>query len=78
MSAGDRENLERCYATMVPLFAAMGAAQADRVVKFGEEYLELFPNGKARTEIMNCINGAKAEMSAPAAAAQTASESKGE
>jgi len=61
MSAGDRENLERCYATMVPLFAAMGAEQADRVIAFGGEYLELFPNGRARTEIMNCINGAKAE-----------------
>jgi len=61
MSAGDLENLERCYATMIPLFSAMGADQADRVITFGGEYLELFPNGKARTEIVNCINGAKAE-----------------
>lgn len=60
MSGGELKNLERCYADMVPLFAAMGKEQADRVLKYGQEYLELFPNGKDRTLIQNCINGAKA------------------
>lgn len=62
MSAGELENLERAYATIVPLFAKMGAEQAERVLRFGGEYLEQFPNGKARTEIANCMNRAKAEL----------------
>ena len=72
MQAGEVVNLERAYATMVPLFSSMGAEQADRVMKFGQEYLDLFPNGKARTEIGNCMNRAKADLpnkpAAPAAA----------
>ena len=64
MEAGEVANIERAYATMVPLFARLGAEQADRVVKFGQEYLELFPNGRARTEIDNCINRARADMPA--------------
>ena len=72
MQAGEVANLERAYATMVPLFAKMGAEQADRVMKFGQEYLDLFPNGKSRTEISNCMNQAKADLpnkpAAPAAA----------
>ena len=62
MEAGDVANLERAYGTMVPLFSKMGAEQADRVMKFGQEYLDLFPNGKARTEIGNCMNQAKADL----------------
>ena len=75
MAPEEQANLERCYAAMVPLFAKMGAEQADRVMKFGQEYLDLFPGGKARTEIENCMNQAKADMpkagaegAAPAAA----------
>ncbi|MBP5284544.1 MAG: tetratricopeptide repeat protein, partial [Kiritimatiellae bacterium] len=64
MSAGELENLERCYSRMVPLFAKMGDEQADRVMLFGREYLDLFPNGKSRTEIQNCINQAKASCAA--------------
>ena len=64
MSAGERENLETAYAQMIPLFTKMGADQADRVMKFGQEYLDLFPNGKARTEIVNCMNQAKADLPA--------------
>ncbi len=76
MSAGEQANLERAYATIVPLFSRLGAEQADRVLAFGEAYLKCFPNGKARTEIINCLNRAK---SAGAAApverpAETASE----
>lgn len=61
MSAGERDNLQRCYETMLPLFAKLGAEQADRVLKFGEAYMTLFPNGKNRTEILNYMNQARAE-----------------
>lgn len=67
LSEGDKQNLERCYSTMIPLFSKLGAEQADRVLKFGQEYLDLFPNGKARTEVGNCMNQAKAMSAAPAA-----------
>ena len=64
MEPGAVGNLERAYATMVPLFSQLGAEQADRVMKYGQEYLDLFPNGKARTEIANCMNKAKADLPA--------------
>ena len=41
-----------------------GARQAERVVKYGQEYLDLFPNGKARTLVSNCMNKAKADLPA--------------
>ena len=62
MEEGEIENLERAYATIVPLFTKLGASQADRVMKFGQEYLDYFPEGKARTEIVNCMNQAKADL----------------
>ena len=64
MNAGELENLERAYASIVPLFSKMGADKADLVVRFGQAYMEMFPNGKDRTEISNCINKAKADMPA--------------
>ncbi len=64
MSDGEKANLERAYATLVPLFSKLGAEQAERVMKFGQQYLDLFPNGKARTEIGNCMNQAKADLPA--------------
>jgi hypothetical protein len=64
MSEGELANLEQAYASIVPLFSKLGADKADLVIKFGEEYLELFPNGKGRTEIINAINKAKADMPA--------------
>lgn len=64
MEAGEVANLERAYATLVPLFSQMGAAQADLVMRYGEQYLDLFPNGKARTTIQNCMNQAKADLPA--------------
>ena len=72
MSAGELGNLERCYATLVPLCAKLGSDFADNIMKFGQEYLDLFPNGKARTEVQNAMNqaktaGGKAVESAPAA-----------
>ena len=75
MSAGEIANLERCYATMVPLFSRLGNDQADVVLKLGQEYLNYFPNGKARTEIVNCINRAKtAGVHVPAAQTKPAEE----
>ena len=59
MTPGELANLERCYATMIPLFSRLGNDQADRVMKFSQEYLKFFPNGKARTEVINCQNRAK-------------------
>ena len=64
MEPGEVANLERAYATLVPLFSKLGAEQADRVMKFGQEYLDLFPNGRARTEVANCMNQAKADLPA--------------
>ena len=64
MEAGEVANLERAYATLVPLFAKMGPAQADRVMTYGKEYLDLFPNGSARTVVQNCMNQAKADLPA--------------
>ena len=72
MEPGEVENLERAYATMLPLFSQLGAEQADRVIKYGQEYLDLFPNGKARTVVENCMNKARADLpsgGAPAPAA---------
>lgn len=62
MEAGAVENLERAYATVIPLFAGLGTDQAERVMTFGQEYLDLFPNGKDRTAVINCMNRAKADL----------------
>lgn len=68
MEAGELANLERAYATMVPLFAKLGPEQSDRVMKYGQEYLDYFPNGRARTEILNSMNQAKADLPQTSAA----------
>ena len=62
MSAGELGNLERCYVTLIPLLAKMGKGQADQVLRRGREYMELFPNGKDRTLVQNCLNQAKADL----------------
>ena len=64
MEEGEVANLERAYATLIPLFSKLGADQADNVMKYGQQYLDLFPNGKARTEVENCMNKAKADLPA--------------
>ncbi|MBR3958232.1 MAG: tetratricopeptide repeat protein, partial [Kiritimatiellae bacterium] len=79
MELGDVANLERAYASVIPLFVKQGAGQADLVIKYGQQYLDLFPNGKARTLIANCMNQAKADLPAapagqPAAAPAPAAE----
>ena len=61
MSPGELANLERAYASMLPLFVKQGAVQADNVLKYGQQYLELFPDGKSRTDVINCMNAAKAD-----------------
>ena len=63
---GSKQNLERAYANIIPLFAKQGAEQADQVVKFGNQYLEYFPNGKHKTAILNAVNSAKADLPAEA------------
>lgn len=58
---GERKNLERCYVLMVELFSKLGKAQAEKVLKFGTEYLTFFPEGTDKQKVLNCINQAKAE-----------------
>ena len=61
MLPGEVANLERCYSMMIPTYSKLGSEFAEDVMKYGQEYMDLFPNGKARTEIQNCMNQAKAE-----------------
>ena len=72
MEPGEVANLERAYSSLIPLLVKQGAAQADLVLKYGQQYLDLFPNGKSRTVIENSMNQARADLpsaAAPAAAA---------
>jgi len=64
MDPGEVANLERAYASMIPLFAKKGPEQADLVIKYGQQYLDIFPNGKSRTAIANFMNQAKADLPA--------------
>ena len=62
MSAGEVANLERCYETVVPLYVRLGDANnLGFALKFGSEYLDLFPNGKNRIAVQNAVNSAKAQ-----------------
>ena len=68
MTPKQLKNLERCYATALPLMAKLLPRQEDKkefaakIVECGEAYLDIFPNGKSRTAIQNAINQAKAEL----------------
>ena len=62
MTAQELANLERCYGTLLPLMAKLGADVADNVIRYGEKYLELFPEGKRKTAVLNAMNQAKAEV----------------
>ncbi len=62
MDDGSKANLERAYATLVPLLAKQGAEQADQVIKFGEQYMQMFPNGKNATAVGNAVNSARADL----------------
>ena len=66
MEAGAVANLERAYASLIPLLVKQGAANADLVIKYGQQYLDLFPNGKSRTLIENGMNQARADLPAGA------------
>ena len=75
MTAGELANLERCYAMLLPLLVDLGDRQVNYVVKFGEEYIKYFPNGKSLSDVQNAVNKAKvkggrspAEEAKPAAA----------
>ena len=50
MSAKQLENLERCYAYLLPLMAAHGSEKAD-ILAYGEKYRQLFPNGKHKQDV---------------------------
>ena len=68
MTPKQLKNLERCYASSLPLMAKLIPHMEDkkefaaRVVKYGESYLDIYPNGKARTAVQNAINQAKTEL----------------
>lgn len=75
MTAAARDNLARCYETLIPLYVRLGGANLGFALKYGEEYLDLFPNGKGRAAVQNAINQAKtmgAALPADDAAAPTA------
>ncbi len=61
MTAAQLANLERCYSTVLPLMAKLGKAQSEDILRYGETYLELFPDGKHKTAVQNAINQAKAD-----------------
>ena len=61
MTPAQQNNLERCYGKALPLMAKLGKSQAEQVIKYGEAYLKLFPEGKSRTAVQNALNQAKAE-----------------
>ena len=64
MDVGSQNNLEEAYAKLLPLLVKKGREQADKVVELGEEYLKMFPNGKSKMTIINCMNQAKADLPA--------------
>ena len=61
MTPAQQNNLEKCYGKALPLMAKLGKTQAEQVIKYGEQYLKLFPEGKSRTAVQNALNQAKAE-----------------
>jgi len=68
MTPKQLKNLERCYASALPLMAKILPRMEDKkefaakIVQLGETYLDIFPNGKAKTSVQNSINQAKAEL----------------
>ena len=61
MTPAQLTNLERCYSTLLPLMAKQGKSQSALVLEYGNAYLELFPEGKGKTAVVNAMNQAKAE-----------------
>lgn len=76
---GERENLERCYVTMVPLFAKLGGENSSVALRYGNEFLNLFPESAGMQTVQNAMNSARAsgaveEKREPAAEAAPAAE----
>jgi TolA-binding protein len=61
MTPAQLANLERCYTTVLPLMAKLGKSQSEAILEYGNAYLELFPDGKGKTIVINAMNQAKAE-----------------
>lgn len=61
MTKSQLDNLERCYASALPLMAKLGKEQTEMILKYGATYMELFPDGKHKTAVQNAVNQAKAE-----------------
>jgi len=60
-SVEELDNLEGAFARMVPLLVKMGPAQASRALKYGADYMKLFPNGASKETIQRSINEAEAQ-----------------
>ena len=61
MTPAQLANLERCYATVLPLMAKLGKDQSEDILRYGETYKKLFPNGKHLTAVQNAMNQAEAD-----------------
>ena len=61
MTPAQLANLERCYSTVLPLMAKLGKEQSELILKYGETYLELFPDGKHKTVVQNAMNQARVD-----------------
>ena len=61
MTPAQQNNLEKCYGKALPLMAKLGKSQSEQVIKYGEAYLKLFPEGKSKTAVQNALNQARAE-----------------
>ncbi|MGN0853466.1 MAG: tol-pal system YbgF family protein [Kiritimatiellia bacterium] len=75
MTPAELANLERCYAAALPLMAKIlpkmadgskeekeaKAEQRETIVRYANTYLELFPDGKRKTDVQNALNSVKAD-----------------
>ena len=61
MTPAQLANLERCYASVLPLMAKLGKEQNEDILRYGETYKKLFPNGKHLTAVQNAMNQAEAD-----------------
>ena len=61
MTPAQLANLERCYSSVLPLMAKLGKEQNEDILRYGEMYKKLFPNGKHLTAVQNAMNQAEAD-----------------
>lgn len=64
MSDAELTNLEHCYELIIPLLGKMGEEFSADILKYGDEYLRFFPNGKQISSIQNIMNQARANLPA--------------